>query len=122
METSALAWIAVAAMIASLLLIPLGLPGIWVMIAILLLGVFGGLVSPWIFLLIVGLGGFAEFLEFVAVGRMTSRYGGTNRTFWGALVGGLIGALGGGLGVGVAGVLSTRFVLNMPPVQALRGL
>ncbi|MGE0372441.1 MAG: ABC transporter permease [Gammaproteobacteria bacterium] len=34
----------------------------------------------------------------------------------------LIGALGGGLGVGVAGVLSTRFVLNMPPVQALRGL
>lgn len=34
----------------------------------------------------------------------------------------LIGALGGGLGVGVAGVLSTRFVLNTPPVQALRGI
>lgn len=34
----------------------------------------------------------------------------------------LIGALGGGLGIGLAGVLSTRFVLNMPPVQALRGL
>jgi len=95
METSALAWIAVAAMIASLLLIPLGLPGIWVMIAILLLGVFGGLVSPWIFLLLVGLGGLAEFLEFVAVGRMTSRYGGTSRTFWGALIGGLVGALVG---------------------------
>jgi len=39
------------------------------------------------------LAGFAEFLEFLAVGRMTARYGGTNRTFWGAVVGGLAGAL-----------------------------
>jgi hypothetical protein len=36
---------------------------------------------------------FAEILEFVAVGRMTSRYGGTRRTFWGAVLGGLVGAL-----------------------------
>ncbi|MCC6301796.1 MAG: FtsX-like permease family protein [Gammaproteobacteria bacterium] len=34
----------------------------------------------------------------------------------------LIGALGGGLGVGLAGVLGTRFVLNTPPMRALRGL
>ena len=93
MENSALAWIGLAAMIGSLFLIPLGLPGVWVMIAILFLGVVGGLVSPWIFFVLLVLAGFAEFLEFVAVGRMTARYGGTSRTFWGAVVGGLVGAL-----------------------------
>jgi putative ABC transport system permease protein len=31
-----------------------------------------------------------------------------------------IGAVGGAIGVGVAGVLSTRFVLRMPPMQALK--
>ncbi len=93
METSALAWIGLAAMIVSLFLIPLGLPGVWIMIAILFLGVVNGMVSGWIFFLLVVLAGLAEFLEFVAVGRMTARYGGTNRTFWGAVVGGLAGAL-----------------------------
>jgi putative ABC transport system permease protein len=33
----------------------------------------------------------------------------------------LIGALGGGIGVGLAGVMGTRFVLDTPPVQSLRG-
>ena len=93
METSALAWIGFTVMIVSLFLIPLGLPGGWFMIAILFLGVVGGLVSPWIFFVLLALAGFAEFLEFVAVGRMTTRYGGTSRTFWGAVVGGLAGAL-----------------------------
>ena len=83
METSALAWIGFVVMIVSLFLIPLGLPGVWFMIAILFLGVVGGLVSPWIFFVLLVLAGFAEFLEFVAVGRMTTRYGGTSRTFWG---------------------------------------
>ncbi len=93
MENSALAWIGLAAMIGCLFLIPLGLPGVWLMIAILFVGVVGGLVSPWIFLVLVLLAGIAEVLEFVAVGRMTTRYGGNSRTFWGAVVGGLAGAL-----------------------------
>ena len=93
METPTLAWIGLAAMIGSLFLIPLGLPGLWVMIAILFVGVIGGLVSPWIFFLLILLAGFAEFLEYVAMERMTSRYGGTGRTFWGAVLGGLAGAL-----------------------------
>ncbi|MBT8477888.1 MAG: DUF456 domain-containing protein [Gemmatimonadetes bacterium] len=93
METSVLAWIGLAAMILSLFLIPLGLPGVWVMIAILFLGVIGGMVSPWIFFVLILLGGLAEFLEFVAMGRMPARYGGTSRTFWGAVIGGLAGAL-----------------------------
>ena len=53
METSALAWIGLAAMIVSLFLIPLGLPGVWIMIAILFLGVANGMVSGWIFFLLV---------------------------------------------------------------------
>ena len=93
METSALAWLGLAAMIASLFLIPLGLPGVWIMIVILLLGVLAGMVSVWIFAPLAFLAGFAEFLEFVAVDRMTARYGGTKRTFWGAVLGGLAGAL-----------------------------
>ena len=93
METTALAWLGLAAMIACLFLIPLGLPGVWLMLAILLFGVLGGLVSPWVFLLLLGLGVLAEFLEFLAVDRMTARYGGSKRTFWGALAGGLAGAL-----------------------------
>jgi uncharacterized protein YqgC (DUF456 family) len=93
METSALAWLGLAAMIASLFLIPLGLPGLWIMLAILLLGAVAGLVSPWIFFVLLALAAFAEFLEFVAVDRMTARYGGTRRTFWGAVIGGLAGAL-----------------------------
>jgi putative ABC transport system permease protein len=32
----------------------------------------------------------------------------------------LYGALAGGLGIGLAGVLSTRFVLDAPPLQSLR--
>jgi len=93
METQALAWIGVAAMIVSLFLIPLGLPGVWFMIGILLIGVAGGLVSAWVFLLAILLAGVAELLEFLAVGKMTARYGGTGRTFWGAVIGGLAGAL-----------------------------
>lgn len=93
METSPLAWLGFAAMVASLFLIPLGLPGVWIMIAILLLGVIGGMVPVWIFALLVLLAGFAELLEFIAVDRMTVRYGGSKRTFWGAVVGGIVGAL-----------------------------
>lgn len=109
METSALAWLGLAAMIASLFLIPLGLPGVWIMIAILFLGVVGGLVSPWIFVVLVLLAGFAEFLEFVAVKRMTTRYGGNSRTFWGAVVGGLAGVVIG-LPIPVVGPLVAALV------------
>ena len=109
METSALAWIGLATMIVSLFLIPLGLPGVWIMIAILFLGVVSGMVSGWIFFLLVLLAGFAEFLEFVAVKRMTTRYGGNSRTFWGAVVGGLAGALIG-LPIPVVGPLVAAFL------------
>jgi uncharacterized protein YqgC (DUF456 family) len=93
METSALAWLGLAAMIVSLFLIPLGLPGVWIMMAILLAGVLAGLVSVWVFVVLLALAAFAEFLEFLAVDRVTARYGGSKRTFWGAVVGGLAGAL-----------------------------
>ena len=94
METSALAWIGLAAMIVSLFLIPLGLPGVWIMIAILFLGVVGGLVSPWIFFVPVLLRRASPSSSSSwPSAEMTTRYGGTSRTFWGAVVGGLVGAL-----------------------------
>ena len=93
MENQVLAWIGLTVMIVSLFLIPLGLPGVWIMMGVLLLGVVGGLVSLWVFLALLALAALAEVLEYLAVGRMTARYGGSNRTFWGAIVGGLAGAV-----------------------------
>jgi uncharacterized protein YqgC (DUF456 family) len=112
METSALAWIGVLVMIGALFLIPLGLPGLWIMIAVLLLGAIAGLVSPWVFAALLALAGFAEFLEFVMVSRLTARYGGTRRTFWGAVIGGIAGVLVG-LPIPVAGPVMAAFLGTM---------
>lgn len=89
--------LAVAAVV-GLLLIPLGLPGLWV-IVLGLLGygwltdfrtLSGGLVA-----LAVGLAAVGEAVEAWIGFRFASRYGGSKRAGWGALVGGLAGAIVG---------------------------
>src|SRR5690606_35189360 len=84
--------VGVAVMIGSLFLTPLGLPGNWIMIAVLAVGAFfGGLV-----LLAARASALAgELIEFWSVKRYNLRYGGSNRAFWGALAGGLIGTFVG---------------------------
>jgi len=87
-----------AVVLVGLALIPLGLPGIWLMI---LAGVGHRLViSPptigWLTLgALVVIGTAAEWLEFVVAGRYTTRYGGSKRAAWGAIAGGLVGAIVG---------------------------
>lgn len=87
-----------AVLVLGLLLVPLGLPGLWVML--------GAAIVYWI---IVPMGGvgltvllvagalvvLAEVLEFTIAGRYARKYGGSRRAAWGAIVGGVVGAIVG---------------------------
>ena len=90
--------ILLAAVLGGLVMIPLGLPGIWLM---LIAGIGHRLlVTPptigWhtIAVLAVIAAG-AEWLEFSVSGRYTTKYGGSRRAAWGAILGGLAGAFVG---------------------------
>jgi uncharacterized protein YqgC (DUF456 family) len=81
-----------------LVLIPLGLPGLWVIV----LGILGygwltdfrtigvGLLTIVLLLAVLG-----EAVEAWVGFRFAKRYGGSSRAGWGALVGGLVGAIVG---------------------------
>ena len=82
--------------IVGLLLIPLGLPGLWVMAA-------GYLAYGWLtafrsvtvasIAIVVGLAFLGELVETWLGFRLARRYGGSRRAGWGALLGGLVGAV-----------------------------
>jgi hypothetical protein len=85
--------------IAGLMLVPLGLPGLWVMVGGFLL--FGWMTdyrstAVWMIATVVVLAFIGEILESWLGFRYAKRYGGSTRSGWGALIGGLIGA---GMGV-----------------------
>ena len=86
------------ALFAALLLVPLGLPGLWVMLGVGLLydliGV-GNPIGTWVLVGATALAAVAELLEFLLGGRMTRRYGGSRRAEWGAILGGFAGAIVG---------------------------
>lgn len=100
---------AVAVMALALLLIPLGIPGLWIMVGIVAAGLAAGQISLGMFLLLLGLAVAAEVAEWISVDRLGRRYGGSTRTFWGALVGGTIGVVAGAP-VPVVGSLIGAFV------------
>ena len=85
----------IACCVVGLLLVPLGLPGLWVMV----LGVVGyawltgfQTIGPGTIALATGLAFGAELLEWWLGFRLAQRYGGSRRAGWGALWGGLAGA------------------------------
>lgn len=84
---------AIVLMIGCLLLVPLGLPGLWLMLTIIFVGVVVGEVAWWVFALLAIVAGLAEVAEFLVVRWTSARYGGSNKAFWGALAGGLAGML-----------------------------
>jgi len=98
-------------MIPALLIIPLGLPGLWIMVAVLAGGALAGKVGLAVLGLGVALATLAEIAEFLFVKRMSDRYGGSRGAFWGALVGGLVGVFVGVpipvVGPVVAGILGS---------------
>jgi uncharacterized protein YqgC (DUF456 family) len=85
-----------------LCLIPLGLPGLWVMVAGIL--AYGGLtafhsVGLWVIAAVLGIAFLGEIIENWLGFRYAKRYGGSSRSGWGALIGGLVGAF---IGVPIA--------------------
>jgi uncharacterized protein YqgC (DUF456 family) len=79
----------------SLFIIPLGLPGIWVMIAagvgysILVPNSIGiiAIVATTLIAIV------AEIFEFTLAGTYAKKYGGSRRASWGAIIGGTVGAI-----------------------------
>jgi uncharacterized protein len=103
--------ILILVLVGALVIIPLGLPGTWVMVGAALLynaavherigtvAIVGTLV-----LALVG-----ELLEFSLAARFTRRYGGSRRAGWGAILGGFAGAFVG-VPVPVVGPVIGAFV------------
>ncbi|MBA3892402.1 MAG: DUF456 domain-containing protein [Gemmatimonadales bacterium] len=86
----------VSACLVGLLLVPFGLPGLWVMV----LGVAGygwltdfRTVTLGLMTLVLALAVVGEVVEAWLGFRFARRYGGSRRAGWGALVGGLVGAV-----------------------------
>lgn len=83
------------ALFVGLVLIPFGLPGLWVMVGAALLYSWAepdrlGIVT---LLGLTALAVVAEVLEFLTAGRYARKYGGSKRAAWGAIAGGIAGAI-----------------------------
>ena len=98
--------------IVGLLLIPLGLPGLWVIVGGFLL--FGWATEfrtagLWSIVIIVALAFVGEIVENWLGFKFAKRYGGSSRSGWGALLGGLVGA-GMGVPVPIIGSVIGAFI------------
>jgi hypothetical protein len=106
-----MAWLLIIVLVISLLVIPLGLPGIWIMIGVVAVGAIMGDVGVAIVITTTVIAGLAELIEFFIVKRFTQQYGGSRKAFWGAIIGGTVGLLIGIpipiVGSIVAGLLGT---------------
>lgn len=96
-----------------LILIPLGLPGLWVMIgaAIIYNGLASDIPISWAtIVLAIVLAAIAELLEFTLAGRYVRKFGGTRLGARWAIIGGIVGAiLGVSLPVPVVGSVIGAF-------------
>ena len=87
----------VLAMLVSLFVVPLGLPGTFIMVAIAILANYVAAAGIGWFAIGLGLilAVIAEVLEWTMSARFARKYGGSKRAGWGAIIGGLIGAFAG---------------------------
>jgi len=88
----------VLASIAGLVLIALGLPGIWLIVTAVVLG--GALtgfhgIGAGTIAIVIALALLGELFELWFGYGLARRYGGSKRAGWGALIGGLVGAIVG---------------------------
>jgi uncharacterized protein len=104
-----LALLGVLVMVGALALIPLGVPGTWIMAGVLALGALAGRVGVGVLVAVILLAALAELVEFVAAARVNRRYGGSRAAFWGAVVGG-IGGVVIGMPVPLIGPVLAGFV------------
>jgi uncharacterized protein len=96
-------------MATALFLTPLGVPGLWIMVAVLALGAWLGDVSIMILGVCVTLAVAAEIAEFLIVQRLNVQYGGSRLAFWGAILGGVVGVILG-MPVPVVGSIIAGFL------------
>lgn len=86
-----------AVLVVSFVMIPFGLPGLWIMVGaalayqLLVPGTIGmaTLVGTALLALV------AEILEFTLAGQYARKYGGSRRASWGAIIGSIVGAIVG---------------------------
>ena len=104
-----LALIGILVMIGALLLIPLGIPGTWIMVGVLVIGTIQGQVGVLVLMGCLALAFVAEALEFFIVKRLNIRYGGSRLAFWGAIIGGFAGVFIG-LPVPIIGSIIAGFL------------
>lgn len=106
-----LAVLGVLFMVGCLFLVPLGLPGGWIMLLVVAAGAVAGEVGLVTLAILTAVLAAAEAAEFLLVRALSLRYGGSSTAFWGALVGGLVGVGVGApipvMGSVVAGVVGT---------------
>ena len=80
-------------MVAALLLTPLGVPGLWIMVAVLAAGAWAGQVGLLVLGICIVLAAAAEVAEYLIIDRLNLRYGGSRLAFWGAIAGGIAGVM-----------------------------
>ena len=90
--------ILILGLVTGLLLVPLGLPGLWVMVGTIL--VYGWLtdfrsLSVALIAIVLAVALLGEVVESWLGFHFAKRYGGSNRSGWGALIGGIVGAIVG---------------------------
>ena len=88
----------VLALLGGILLIPLGLPGLWIMLGAAVVHSFVVPASGIGIMTLIGctvLVLIAEFMEFSLSGSYARKYGGSRRASWGAILGGFLGAFMG---------------------------
>ena len=101
--------VVVLAMLACLVLIPLGLPGLWLIVAITIGLVLLGSLSWSFWLVVAGVALVTEIAEFGVLKKFGDAYGGSRKAFWGAVLGGMAG-LFIGLPVPIIGPMITAFL------------
>lgn len=104
-----MAMVGILVMAVALFLTPLGVPGLWIMVAVLAFGTYMGSVSILVLAICVVLAVCAEIVEFFIVQRLNVRYGGSRLAFWGAIFGGVAGVLIG-MPVPIVGSLVAGFL------------
>ncbi len=101
--------LATLVMLGCLLVIPLGLPGLWLIAVVVMALLALGKVS-WTFALVsAGAVALSEAAEFWILKRFGERFGGSSKAFWGAILGGMVG-LFVGVPVPIIGPMITAFL------------
>ncbi len=81
----------IAGLLLGLVLVPFGIPGTWLQVFVLALAAVYGRISLPVLAVCIVLALAGEVAEYVFVKRLTARYGGSRKAFWGALAGGMLG-------------------------------